>query len=257
MSSLTFIVEILFSVISILASFHSAALPIFPSKVALTHSQVSSNPPRAIRARLNSHHSVKKLNVNLRLDSSGADANKRAVTLPGNLTIIAPLSIDVTETNTQVIVMEEIDPDRTNYMPKVDFQRQMNRFIAGIEYGIRTEGADAIWELDEDDVRLGKFVLSIVGGSGGRRPTYGDLRSAGVVLRDNIEHFSVSSRSYKEVQVHVVRIGTNKDLPLAVIDVFRANSVSSGTLELSNGTLAGSQQACQSFGCPNSVATTK
>ncbi|MDI1491513.1 MAG: hypothetical protein OHK93_002722 [Ramalina farinacea] len=154
-------------------------------------------------------------------------------------------------------MMEEIDPDRTNYMPKVDFQRQMNRFIAGIEYGIRSEGADAIWELDEDDVRLGNFVLFIVGGSGGRRPTYGDLRSAGVVLRDNIEHFSVSSRSYKEVQIHVVRIGTTKDLPLAVIDVFRGNSVSSGTLEISNGTLAGSQQACQAVGCPNLVATTK
>ena len=256
MSSLL-IMKILFSVISILTSFHSAALPISPGRAALTYTRVSSNAPTAIRARLNSHHDVKRPNVNLRQDSSAADANKRAVILAGNLTVIAPLSIEVAETNTQVILMEEIDPDRTNYMPKVDFQRQMNRFIAGIEYGIRTEGADAIWELDEDDVRLGKFVLSIVGGSGGRRPTYGDLRSAGVVLRDNIEHFSVSSRSYKEVQVHVVRIGTNKDLPLAVIDVFRGNSVSLGTLELSNGTLAGSQQACQSVGCPNLVATTK
>lgn len=252
-----FMMEILFFVISILASFHSAALPIFPSEAALTYSQVSSNPSAPIRARLISHSDINRVNGKMRVDTSRAVVNKRAVTLPGSLTMIAPLSIDVAETNTQIIIMEEIDPDRMNYMPKVDFQRQMDRFIAGIEYGIRTEGAEAIWELDDDDVRLGKFLLSIVSGSGGRRPTYGDLRSAGVVLRDNIEHFSVSSRSYKEVQVHVVRIGTNKDLPLAIIDVFRGDSVSSGPLDLFNVTSAGSQQACQSVGCPNLIATTK
>ena len=242
---------------SILASFQSAALPTSPSKASLTLKQASSDPPAPIPARLIYHHDVKRLNSNMGPDSSRSVVNKRAFTPAGNLSIIAPLSIEVPETDTLVIMMEEIDPERTNYMPKVDFERQMNRFIAGIEYGIRTEGADTIWGYDEDVAHLGRFLLSIVGGSGGRRPTFGDLRSAGIVLRDNIEHFSVSSRSYKEVQLHVVRIGTSRDLPLAVIDVYKGDSVSSGPLTLFNGTSAGSQQACQSVGCPNLVATAK
>lgn len=220
----------------------------------MTSNQVSSKHLAPFRARWISRSGVKTLNADMRVDSSRVDINKRATTLPSGLEVIPPLSIDVAETNTQVIMMEEIDPDRTNYMPKLDFRKQMDRFIAGIEFGIRTEGVDAEWKLDEDDVRLGKFVLSIVGGSGGRRPTYGDLRSTGIVLRDNIEHFSVSSRSYKEVQLYVVRIGTKKDLPLAIIDVFRGNSVSSGSLK---GTQVGDPQACKSTGCLNLVATTK
>ena len=249
--------EILFFVISILAAFHSAALPISPSMVALAYGQVSSNPSAPVRARFNPHSDVDRGNSKMDIHTSRAALNQRAVTLTGNLTIISPLTIYVPETNTQVILMEEVDPDRTNYMPKADFQRQINRFIGGIEYGIRTEGADTIWELDEDDIRLGAFVLSIVSGTEGRRPKYGDLRSAGIVLRDNIEHFSVSSRSYKEVQVHVVRMGTDPSLPLAVMDVYKGSLVSAGPLTLFNATSAGSQQVCQSVGCSNLVATTK
>ena len=107
-------------------------------------------------------------------------------------------------------------------MSKAGFDQAMDRMIAGMQYAIDHYGPNVGPDWDSDEMARGGYHIHVECGKGGRKPTWSDLKSATVVLKDKIELFSASRRNYKDVQVHISRMGQDPNLPLAVLDVWQA-----------------------------------
>ena len=145
--------------------------------------------------------------------NNGASSTSAAVS-----DVALPVTTDMPETQTHLIIKEDSfhRPPRT--MPKAGFPHFIDGFLLRMDRFIALVGPRSTWTQGEYRFTDGPFELTIVSGID-VHPSFGDVYSAGVAIRDKIDHFGVRDRYY-EIQVSVYRIGDGLAFPLAVIDVW-------------------------------------